>query len=511
LKCEEEYPKFEQHYCQIEKVYGHQVKKAVSNFIFYDIESIQDKSEKKQIPVFLYAWNTTIDEKVEFNTTFDESGNIVTSAIKEFLKYLLVEEHHEYHIIAHNGGKYDNHFLINEIQDSVTDEKITVEKLAKGTRYLSIVVKYTLKQKTHTITFGDSLTKIQSPLEKMPKMFDLKAVSKTWCPYDWLNKDNLHFRGKLMEKSYFGYDTWKAEKKAKFDDEFSLKKDQKVVMKAQLNEDGSLKSGQRYWKISRVIDVEVTLYELVQYGKALKDLKTKDDIFIYCDVWETFIKEYCKMDVMILGQAVLKHQQLFKTIGTELLREMQMASLGKGLEIDYENQCFVDKINKKKTKSIKAFLKENEHRIRRPYASVKESYHGGRTEVFKPYYKCRGNEKIAYIDITSMYPAIMANFPFPFGKPERIRDVKSLTLDNIDHFFGFIYCKIKSPDDLEIPLLCVKTDKLAFPLGRLVKTFTSVEVKEAVKLGYVVEEVFEIIHFPEKSNDLFRSFLGFGI
>ena len=83
----------------------------------------------------------------------------------------VVQQLCEYHIIAHNGGKYDNHFLINEIQDYVTDEKITVEKLAKGTRYLSIVVKYTLKQKTHTITFGDSLTKIQSPLEKMPKMF----------------------------------------------------------------------------------------------------------------------------------------------------------------------------------------------------------------------------------------------------------------------------------------------------------------------------------------------------
>ena len=34
LKCDDQYPKFEQHYCQIEKVYGDQVKKAVSNLFF---------------------------------------------------------------------------------------------------------------------------------------------------------------------------------------------------------------------------------------------------------------------------------------------------------------------------------------------------------------------------------------------------------------------------------------------------------------------------------------------
>ena len=41
-------------------------------------------------------------------------------------------------------------------------------------------------------------------------------------------------------------------------------------------------------------------------------------------IWETLIREYCKLDVLILGQAVLKHQKLFKDIGTELLREEQL-------------------------------------------------------------------------------------------------------------------------------------------------------------------------------------------
>merc|ERR1711988_1131288 len=97
--------------------------------------------------------------------------------------------------------------------------------------------------------------------------------------------------------------------------------------------------------------------------------------------------------------------------------------------------------------------------------------------------------KIAYLDFTSMYPTVMANNIMPFGRHKRWRPPPDfeLNLDNIDKYFGFIYCKIEPPKDLLIPLLFKRTDsKLTFPLTSLVNTYCSVEIKEALQLGYKI-------------------------
>jgi DNA polymerase elongation subunit (family B) len=45
--------------------------------------------------------------------------------------------------------------------------------------------------------------------------------------------------------------------------------------------------------------------------------------------------------------------------------------------------------------------------------TIKESYYGGITEVYKPYGK-----NIHSFDVNSLYPHSMKKYPMPVGKPE---------------------------------------------------------------------------------------------
>eukprot|EP00638_Chattonella_subsalsa_P019123 CAMPEP_0117894584 /NCGR_PEP_ID=MMETSP0950-20121206/26070_1 /TAXON_ID=44440 /ORGANISM="Chattonella subsalsa, Strain CCMP2191" /LENGTH=86 /DNA_ID=CAMNT_0005755185 /DNA_START=1 /DNA_END=258 /DNA_ORIENTATION=- len=53
----------------------------------------------------------------------------------------------------------------------------------------------------------------------------------------------------------------------------------------------------------------------------------------------------------------------------------------------------------------------------------RDAYFGGRVNCVKLLYDCRPNEQIHYLDITSMYPAIMSSeeCPFPIGSPSIFR------------------------------------------------------------------------------------------
>ena len=63
-----------------------------------------------------------------------------------------------------------------------------------------------------------------------------------------------------------------------------------------------------------------------------------------------------------------------------------------------------------------------------------------------------------------------------------------------------------------IPLLPHRQDgKLTFPYKNMVGTWCSVELKEALRLGYEIEEVFEAIVWDKQSRGLFTDFLKFGI
>ena len=117
-----------------------------------------------------------------FTTDFDENGNQIVNCSTKFLKWLIREEHAGYKVIFHNGRGFDNHFLIEDLKDATkfSSAHIDLEPIVSGSKYLQFNIRlpggFGAVQK---ITLDDSLNRIPSSIEKMPKMFNLKDDENT--------------------------------------------------------------------------------------------------------------------------------------------------------------------------------------------------------------------------------------------------------------------------------------------------------------------------------------------
>ena len=148
----------------------------------------------------------------------------------------------------------------------------------------------------------------------------------------------------------------------------------------------------------------------------------------------------------------------------------------------------------------------------------RNAFYGGRTENFVKVYDVRENEKIRYVDVTSLDPFINKTGRYPTGHPkifvgDECYNILGRQYENIHNFDGLISCKILPPRNLSIPLLPTKMHgKLMFILcheccenmirgecphenesKRYLKgTWVADEIKKAVELGYQLKEVYEI-------------------
>jgi hypothetical protein len=114
-------------------------------------------------------------------------------------------------------------------------------------------------------------------------------------------------------------------------------------------------------------------------------------------------------------------------------------------------------------------------------------YYGGRTEVFK-----RGIFKnLFYYDVNSLYPSVMVN---DFPLPQSVKVVFP-AIENISDFMGVTKAKVTCPTHLNKPFLPYHTkEKLLFPSGTFIGTWNNCELDYALKLGYDVEPLEQIIY-----------------
>lgn len=117
------------------------------------------------------------------------------------------------------------------------------------------------------------------------------------------------------------------------------------------------------------------------------------------------------------------------------------------------------------------------------------SRYGGRTEIFQ-LGEQRGN--IHEYDINSSYPAAMKKEQFP--NLDTLRQVgKNIDLSKA----GVVSCLVKAPN-IEFPLLPYKepeSGKLLFPIGTFGGTWTYVEMRKALELGYKILEIYDAIEY----------------
>ena len=152
-----------------------------------------------------------------------------------------------------------------------------------------------------------------------------------------------------------------------------------------------------------------------------------------------------------------------------------------------------------------------------PRMDPRMAFYGGRTNAVQLAYDAEGDKKVGYLDICSLYPMVLKNDVFPVGIPEVI--VEPNTTD-ISEYFGLIQARVRPPRGLFHPVLPARINgKLFFPLCHncanalnqddclcsdeerdLIGCWPSIELEEALKVGYSVIKIFEVYHFAEKAK-----------
>ena len=151
-----------------------------------------------------------------------------------------------------------------------------------------------------------------------------------------------------------------------------------------------------------------------------------------------------------------------------------------------------------------------------PKSVIRSSLFGGRTNNFKFQYDTTGkNEKLLYVDFTSLYPFVLKCREYPCGHPNVITE----NFKDVNEYFGFVTCRVQPPKQHYLPCLPVKANgKLLFPLclacaaaqtnnfcthepkERAIEgTWTTPELQKAVSEGYVIEEIFLVHDYKENS------------
>lgn len=119
---------------------------------------------------------------------------------------------------------------------------------------------------------------------------------------------------------------------------------------------------------------------------------------------------------------------------------------------------------------------------------TRESYYGGRTEVFRS----RAHEKdgpFHHYDVNSLFPHVYTHFELPTGKPHYIEDCDKSILDK-EQFGGVVRIDAVIKDSVSIPVLpnrfkpeSANAEKVLFPTGPITGWYSIREVRYAEKIG----------------------------
>ena len=162
---------------------------------------------------------------------------------------------------------------------------------------------------------------------------------------------------------------------------------------------------------------------------------------------------------------------------------------------------------------LQEFVKDIEVQDR---LNPRDSFFGGRTNASKLHYKVKGEEKIKYVDFTSLYPWTNKYCRYPVGHPEIITQ----DFGNIKEYFGIAKVKILPPRGLYHPVLPLRSNgKLKFPLCRtcadtesllpcectendraITGTWCTPEIEKSLEKGYRILKVYEVWHWVKSTQ-----------
>lgn len=181
--------------------------------------------------------------------------------------------------------------------------------------------------------------------------------------------------------------------------------------------------------------------------------------------------KYCELDCVSLHQVITKFSELvFKDFKIDSIKVLTLPSLAM------------------KIWKTHFMPKDSVYQLHdQPEFNIRKSYTGGSVDVYIPHNK--ENEILYYYDVNGLYPYVMLNNPMPVGSPTAfLGDIRKIDPEA----FGFFYCKINSPSNLEHPILqrrikTVNGLRTIAGLGSWEGWIFSAEMYNAIKYGYNFE------------------------
>jgi hypothetical protein len=127
----------------------------------------------------------------------------------------------------------------------------------------------------------------------------------------------------------------------------------------------------------------------------------------------------------------------------------------------------------------------------------RKAFRGGRVEVFM-----RGLRKVKSYDVNSMYLSIMENEYIPDPCTYRFyQDPKNWEKDfNNPSYMGIYHVKVSALKQkiMCLPYIDTETKKLIFPWGTFSGYWTDIELKEALKNGYEIQECYDYVIYTQQ-------------
>jgi DNA polymerase type B, organellar and viral len=197
--------------------------------------------------------------------------------------------------------------------------------------------------------------------------------------------------------------------------------------------------------------------------------------------------KYCKIDCISLYQILFKfNNMIFKLFSKNIHHFPTLSSLA--FDIFRSN-----------------FMKENTI----PQLSgkidndIRSGYTGGAVDMYIP-----EGENINCYDVNSLYPSQMHSQLMPIGNPTYF---KGNILNIKENAFGFFYCKITAPDNIQHPIIQTKVkihgvNKTISPIGTWEDMLFSEEILNAEKYGYKFEVLWG---YTFNSEIIFKDYVDF--
>lgn len=449
---------FVEHECINMKAFPNKKKWERSNrskvdYAYADIESYTKKSDLEQLSKLVgderihYMGQTDVHIANYIYMEFQDGRSMEFNNAEEFLDWgVNVKLTSKLKIYFHNGGKYDLRILY-DAWTKIYDTFPYVVWSGQKILQMDLADSGVDRNFSTCVSLLDSLYHIPMALKNFSKTFGL-TVSKDFFPHKFHTEENQNYEGPIPAKEYFP--SYGGKELVEFNN----------------------------W-----------------YDNFQGDYNLRKEMIMYCKKDVEVLRKGCE----IYMQAGLDTQSADKKINP--FDKITIAGYCMKL---YQDQYYPKR-------SILPMVPSEKY-----YQLVNDSFHGGDTNSTCLFWELSAEdlsrgERIFYMDKVSMYPSIMVECPLPIGTPNYVLHNGPISVEDLSMIFGFVRVDYKVIKYLHHPVCLIKRNKkLCSSLDNETKiSLTSIEIREMIKTGcYEFTKVWDYLHYPNKSNDLFKAYMN---